>query len=442
MRVHLSNAAYGVLDYIAYPVGMLVVAPIAIRGLGVAQYGVWMVANAALMIGSIVASGFGDANIRHVAMARGVGDRTGLIQAVRSTMGIHIVLGIVVALLAWILSPFGADHITASSTPLREQCLWSLRVASVLMFVRAIETVCISTQRAFERYGVAVRFSLIGRLLSLLSAAFLALTGQGVASIMMATAIFTVAGLVAQLVELRCLAGTDSLRPAFHPDATRSLLGFGVFSWTQAIAGVLFGQVDRLITGVYLGATTVASYALCAQMAQPVYGIAAAGLHFLFPYVSARSASHSLAPMRRAVALTLGANVLLATACALPLLALGNRILTIWAGQSMAQTGRPILPYLVCGSALQALSVTGTYTLLALGKVRVATLLNLGGGAAMIAATPWLLPKYGAHGMAVARLLCGPISLLVYIPLTAMLFHAARPPKPSAAGSVCEETSR
>ncbi len=48
MKAHLSNAAYGVLDYIAYPAGMLIVAPFAVRHLGVPQFGVWMVANAVL----------------------------------------------------------------------------------------------------------------------------------------------------------------------------------------------------------------------------------------------------------------------------------------------------------------------------------------------------------------------------------------------------------
>jgi O-antigen/teichoic acid export membrane protein len=442
MRVHLSNAAYGVLDYIAYPIGMIVVAPIAIRTLGVAQYGVWMVANAALTIGSIVASGFGDANIRYVSMARGSGDKTGLVQAVRSAMGIHVVLGVAIASLAWFFSSTGAAHIASSGARLRQECLWSLRIASVLMFVRAIETVCVSTQRAFERYGVAVRFSLIGRLLVLVAAALLPLAGYGVVSVMIATAIFTVAGTAAQCVELRRLIGADALRPAFHPDATRSLIGFGVFSWIQAVAGVLFGQVDRLITGVYLGATAVASYALCAQMAQPVYGIAAAGLHFVFPYVSARSAGDSLAPLRRVVALTFGSNAVLVAVCALPLLLMGNRILTLWAGHDMAEAGHPVLPYLICGSALQALSVTGSYTLLALGKVRVATLLNLAGGGAMILATPWLLPKYGAHGMAVARLLCGPISLLVYFPLMVLLFQSTRKLQEGAVTAVCEATGR
>ena len=47
MKSHLSNAAYGVLDYAAYPIAMLVAAPVLLNRLGVAQYGLWVVAMAA-----------------------------------------------------------------------------------------------------------------------------------------------------------------------------------------------------------------------------------------------------------------------------------------------------------------------------------------------------------------------------------------------------------
>ena len=87
--------------------------------------------------------------------------------------------------------------------------------------------------------------------------------------------------------------------PSFDREAIRGLVSFGIFSWIQAVSGILFGQVDRLITGVYLGAAAAASYALCAQLAQPIYGIAASGLHFLFPHVSARITTDSVAPLRR-----------------------------------------------------------------------------------------------------------------------------------------------
>ena len=62
MRRHLSNSAYGVLDYAAHPIVMLLVAPIVLRYLGVAQCGLWMVATAFVNSGAIIASGFCDAN--------------------------------------------------------------------------------------------------------------------------------------------------------------------------------------------------------------------------------------------------------------------------------------------------------------------------------------------------------------------------------------------
>ena len=73
MKDHLTNAAFGALDYIAYPAGMLLLAPAILHVLGIDRYGVWAMANAMLMTGAILGSGFGDANIRAVARARATG---------------------------------------------------------------------------------------------------------------------------------------------------------------------------------------------------------------------------------------------------------------------------------------------------------------------------------------------------------------------------------
>src|SRR5215469_16934940 len=75
LRRQLFNSFYGLLDYAAYPIGMLVVAPIVFRNLGTAQYGIWTITMATVSVGSIIASGFGDANIQQVATERGRGRR-------------------------------------------------------------------------------------------------------------------------------------------------------------------------------------------------------------------------------------------------------------------------------------------------------------------------------------------------------------------------------
>jgi len=416
MRVHLANATYGVLDYAAYPVGMLLVAPVVLRHLGVAEFGIWTVATAAVSTGGIVASGFGDANIQHVARLRGTGERNALSCTVRSMMGINLVLGTAFALIGWLLSPYAARHV-ASGLSQQQTCLLSLRMASVLMLVRAIESVSISTLRAYERYGAAVRISIGVRLLTLAAAAVLAYMGRGTASIMAATLILVVLGTAAQLLQLGQFLGSTSLWPAFDRDATRALFGFGVFSWIQAVTGVIFGQVDRLVLGVSLGAVTVASYALCVQLSQPVFGLTAAALHFLFPYLSGRVGILSAEDLKRTLQKAFVCNLLLVLLGTVLLLVFGDSVLHVWAGTPIAQAAAPIFPLIVAGSALLGLSVTGTYAMLALGRVRTVAGLSLAGGAVMLLLMSWLLYRNGVEGLAMTRLCYGSFSLLLYLPL-------------------------
>ena len=277
MRAHLSNAAYGLLDYAAYPIAMLVSAPTLLRHLGVAQYGIWIVTTAAVNTGAVIASGFGDANIQYIASARSHGDADLLLRAVRSMFGINLLLGGALALVSWMLVPFAVGHLVGPATGLQASCLLGLRIASVLMLVRAIESVCVSTQRAFERYGAAIRISLFARIITVAVAVLLSVRGFGVAGIMEATACFMVLGTAAQLIRLQQYLGAASLWPSFDRHATSVLFGFGAFSWLLAVSSVIFTQADRLLLGVSLGASTVTAYALCVQMAQPIYGIASSG---------------------------------------------------------------------------------------------------------------------------------------------------------------------
>jgi len=432
MRVHLANATYGVLDYAAYPVGMLLVAPVVLRHLGIAEFGIWTVATAAVSTGGIVASGFGDANIQHVARLRGSGEKNALSRAVRSMMGINLALGIVFALIGWSLSQYAARHVVSGFSQQRA-CLLSLRMASILMLVRALESVSISTLRAFERYGAAVRISISVRLLTLAAAAALACMGRGTASIMAATLILVVLGTAAQLLRLRQFLGYTSLWPAFDRDATRALFGFGVFTWIQAVAGVIFSQVDRLVLGVSLGAVTVASYALCVQLSQPVFGLTAAALHFLFPYLSGRVGTLSAEDLKRTLQKAFVCNLLLVSLGTVLLLVFGDSILHVWAGGAIAQAAAPIFPTIVAGSALLGLGVTGTYAMLALGRVRIVAGLSLASGAAMLLLMSWLLYRNGVEGLAMARLCYGSFSLLLYLPLLRRLHAGINIAQPNSA---------
>jgi O-antigen/teichoic acid export membrane protein len=417
VRRHFANAAYGVLDYVSYPLGMLMVAPIVLHKLGPAEYGLWAISTAVISAGGILASGFCDANIQRVARLRGSNNNASMQHTVRSMLGINLVFGSALGLIAWFAAPFAARHISVSHPAQFRDCLICMRIASVLILVRAIESVTVSTQRAFERYSFTVRINTLVRLLTLGSAALLAWCGLRTVSILAETAFFLAVGTFLQFREAQRILGSGSLWPVFQPEETRILLGFGVFSWMQALGGVIFSQFDRLLLGLSLGALAVAPYSLCVQFSQPVFGLTASGLQFLFPYLSGRVGTISNHALKRTLWKAFVCNLLLVAVGAGALLLIAGRLIKLWAGPAVAQSAAAILPPIVLGSALMGLSVTGTYAMLALGLFRTVALISLSARGLMLLLMTYLIHHNGIQGLAISRSFYGLLALMVYLPL-------------------------
>jgi O-antigen/teichoic acid export membrane protein len=417
MKEHLANCAFGTLDYIAYPVGMLLLAPAILNVLGIDRFGIWALANAVLMTGAILASGLGDSNIRSVVQARGRRDSDELIVTVRSAFGVHVLLGTGVAAGVWLAAP-AITHLTIKShVELAGDCLWSIRITSGLILLRALETVCVSTQRAFCRYGTAIGVSVTARITSILFAWLVPIFNPRVAAVLVATLVTSCIALSIQMQQLKTLLGNRRLTPNLDLVTTKTLLGFGIFTWTQAVAGLLVGQVDRLAAGFALGTSAVAVYTICVQLTQPIYGISAAGLHFLFPLLASDSASGSHRKLRRSIAVAFTSNFIFVAIGVTSLLIFGDFILRHWVGVTMADAAAGILPVMVCGSALSALAMTGCYALLAIGRPKAIAFLTVAGGVMMAGSLPLLIARFGLAGIAYSRLLPGCATLLVYIPL-------------------------
>jgi O-antigen/teichoic acid export membrane protein len=417
MKRHFTNAAYGALDYVSYPLGMLAVAPIVIHKLGAAEYGLWMISTAVVSAGGIIAAGFSDAGMQHVAKLRGANRTEQMMHAVRALFAINLALGCLVALAVWIGAPYAARHIAASHAAMTSECLVCIRIASVVILMRAIEAVSVTTQRAFEEYRETVQISTAARLVTLASAAVLAVMGMHIVSVMIATATIFAVSTCLQFRALYKLLGGVLLLPAFHAQETRTLTSSGFFVWLTVLGSVTFRQVDRILLGLSLGALAVAPYSVCIQCAEPLFGLTASGLSFFFPYLSGRTSTFSSAALRRSILKAFACNLLLVSGGTALLLAFGNRFLRVWAGPVVAHNATSILPWIVLGSAFSGLSVTGTYALQALGQFRTVAYISLGSRSALLLLMLYLLHARGLQGLAISRFCYGAAALLIYVPL-------------------------
>jgi O-antigen/teichoic acid export membrane protein len=437
MRKHVTNATYGVLDYASYPVAMLLVAPIVLRRLGASEYGLWILCASVISAGGILASGFCDAAMQRIARLRGLGKVDAAAATVRTLFTINLASGVLFAVLVWFTAPIAANHMASYHigpyhiTSVTE-CVHSLRLSGLWIVLRALESVGVIAHRAFEEYRESVQISVATRLITLASAAVLASFNYRVPSILVATGAALALGVFLQFRGLRTYFGPVSLLPSFDRQELRLLVRPGMFVWMQSACGVVFGQLDRILLAVSLGAAALAPYALCVQFAAPIFGLSASGLHFLYPLMSRKAPNASGDVLQRLVAKSFACNLLVVVLPSVALLAFGRSVIHLWSGSAISEQSLAILPGIVLGTALWGLGVTGTYTMQALGRFRTVALLNIGGRVCALVLLVYLLRHRGLEGVVLARVFYGATALLVYVPLLRWLW-LSRPANTGAA---------
>jgi len=427
-RKELANSLSGAADYVTQPVLMLMAAPFLLHRLGAAQYGVWVLASATVRSGELVSGGFEDAALKYVSEYRERKDWEGIRQIVRNLLGINLALGSAIALLLWLLVPYLVHHIARLDSALQLACMRALYIGCLLLVVKSVESVFINTVRSFQRYGSAARITIFVRAAILVAAVLCALAGYGVVEIMFATLLLTIVGVLMQAVALRRQIGEFILLPSWHRETVKKIAGFGCFSWLQGTVGFFSTQLDRIVIGFFLGAPAVAYYGICVQAAQPIHGIISSGFHFLFPHLSARSSAAPMSSLRHTIAVAFWINLGLVVLLTMPFLFFSKYMLTVWMGQSFAQKNWITLSIVAASFGLLAANVTAYFALLAAGRAKLVSLINLTAVVVMLLTMVMLVPKFGMHGAALARLVYGPITWITYFYLYKMVWCGKQQP--------------
>jgi O-antigen/teichoic acid export membrane protein len=405
-RRSAENAAYGLADYVAQPAVMLVAAPFLVHHLGLQQYGVWMLVTAILSGVGIISIGFGDATVKYVSAYRARNDFAGIQRTIRATVTINTVLGLLVGGLVWALAS-AFTHVFKIEAEFQAPAIRAVQISAAILPLRAIESVFVSTLRAFEHYGPAVRLNILLRVSVVASALIVSAKGHGVDTILLATLLCSGVVVVLQAIAAHRAAGCLTIVPTLEWAALREVFVFGCFSWLQGLASVGFGYADRFLLGMLQGTAPVAIYVLCVQATQPIHGVCAATFNFLLPHMSSRREMGELQGSRRVFRFAAWANLITATALALPLILWGRVILKLWISPQVAVQGGASLAVLAVAYMLLALNVAPHYSLLAMGDVRYVSGLNILGGALSLCAAVLLIPRLGLIGAALARLLYG-----------------------------------
>jgi O-antigen/teichoic acid export membrane protein len=407
-RESAGNAAYSIAEYIAQPVSMLLAAPFLVHKLGLQQYGIWMLVSAILGSMGILSTGFGDATVKYVSAYRGQDNSDGVQRTIRATLTINMFLGALFGILVWLVAPFSVEHVFKIEPVFHLASIQAIRISAVILVLRSIESVFVSTLRAYERYGPPVKLNVFLRCIVVISAVVLAALGRGVVAIMAATLFWSALIVVLQAAAARRVVSILNPLPTLEKSALAEVFSFGCFSWLQSLAGVAFTYADRFLVAAMLGAGPVAIYVLCVQATQPIHGLSAAAFNFVFPHISSRHEAGEVHGPRRVFRLALLSSLGLSFGLAFPLVIFGKPLLRLWMGADFASQAYVLLAVLAAGYLVLALNIVPHNVLLALGNVRFVSAVNIFGGTCSIIIAAALIPSFGLLGAAIGRLVYGP----------------------------------
>ncbi|WP_041450424.1 lipopolysaccharide biosynthesis protein [Anaeromyxobacter dehalogenans] len=373
--------------------------PILTRLLGMSQWGVLALCQAAVAPLALLDAGFGAASVRYVAQSVGAGERRGAVQVVHTTLMVNLAMGLAGAAALAGLAGWLASSVFAIPAERAAAAATAFRLIGLAWLVGMTQGAWVSTVAAHQRYDVLLR---IGTISTALTAA-----AQVIAAVVTRDLRWVVAGqvVVATAVALIYRRVADRLLPGAGgpPRFDRAAFGrsarFGGWQVTATVGGMLAGWADRYVLGILSSPAVVGAYAVAHAVYIQLYGTFGELGEVLFPAVSHREGQADLVSARR---LTLLAGWTLTSvfgACAAVVAAVGGDFLHLWISPDVARAATGTLRVLCAAGVVGIAAVAPFQYVLGVGEPRwnavCAPLLGL----TVLTMSLVLVPRLGLPGV-------------------------------------------
>jgi len=361
------SAIHGALGFVVPTVVVLVSYPVLLRQLGVAAFGVYMLALS--LSGTVLALdlGFSAATLKFVAEDLAAGRRQAAAEVIATSLSVYGALGLIGGASIAVLAPQTAAVLKIAPV-MAPGAIAAFRLAGLQFAFFLPGTVFLSIAKGIERFDRSALF------LSFLSfgtygGAMLAVVAGGGLVGAMATAVAANLALLlmaaADAVQLCRERGLELSHAQPRRLAIRRMFGFGWFMTVNSISGILLYQFQKYLVSAALGPAAVAVYQTASVAASKAHAAVNAATEVMFPF---SIASRDRAMLRRVYLRMLGASALVALAAFIGLAALARPLLTLWMGARIAALAAPLVPIFALAYAFLALSPAPFHLLNGLGK--------------------------------------------------------------------------
>lgn len=367
-------AFWPVLEFLAVVAAQFVLTPLLLHRLGPGQFGVWVLVQSTLLACSFMSLGASTGLLPVLSAAVHRGDRAGAAAALRwlmrrtAVVSAAVVMGSLAALALGILRPElvgGADR-----AGLLVLC------AAAWMAATELDGAFASSLKACGRFAFAARLEAAARGAQVALIAWWVQDGSHALLPVALSLAVTLGKLAFRLWALRQEGLLTPLpTPAAGPagEVSRDLARTSVWLWISLLGSLAFNAFDRWFVGAWFGASVLAAYAVCVQLAQVPHALAAAAGQVLVPWAARQGGPGAGAGSARRLLTTLGWTTAVAALPSLLLLLIVEPLLGLWISPAFAAAHGGLALQLTLVFLLLSLNVPAYFLLLGLGHARFPT---------------------------------------------------------------------
>jgi O-antigen/teichoic acid export membrane protein len=250
--------------------------PLVLHYVGLDGFGVWTLAQTALLYTATAETGFGPVVQRFVSVAHGAGDRVGAARVVWSASGFYLVLGSVFAIAAALLAPAIVNLFDVPAS-LHDDAVAMFRITGAAMILALVAAGLANVLQGVERFAAAAVATAVSSVAFLGVAVVLLADGQGLVGLAYAVLAQYALGVLLRIWMVRDLLLAAPFARVSRREA-RELVGFSARLQVGVLSQLINSQTDKLVVGIVATTAAIGEVGIGSQVAEAVRFIAGAAL--------------------------------------------------------------------------------------------------------------------------------------------------------------------
>ncbi len=398
----VQSAAWRLASTVALTLVSLVTVPVFTRLLGLEQWGLLVLFQAAIAPLALLDLGIGTATVKYVAEAIGRGDREEATKLVQTTLVFNLVIGASGALAIALCAEWLASAVFAIPPAQQHLATAGFRLMGLSWFGGIVGATCTGVLTAHRYFGLASRLRTVAGLASGLVGILTVVGGGGLFQVVIAQTVVSLSMAGVWFASASNLLPGIRALPRWYGAAFRKCFAFGFWQALASAGGFLTSWSDRYVLGMNFPPALVGVYSIALSITSAAYGAFHDMGEVLFPAVSQKQGEGNLAGARRLSIQAGWALSIVAAVASAVIATVGGDFITLWITPEAAALGTPTLRLLSVAGIL-GMAITGPYFFcLGIGRSRLLAGSSLLTGFVVCGLGVVLAPILGLSGVALA----------------------------------------